>query len=120
MGKQRGRLDPDEVKRAIAEEQAAKAKGAAKGTVDPSEPGGRFYNPFEAARAKLERVVPVAPPRGKASASERLRDRKTQKPGEPSELAKVRAAHKAARAALAEAVKPLRRPKPPTTTDSNE
>lgn len=99
MGKLRGRLDPSEVKRALADEQQRD---------EPSEP---FHSPFAAARARLEKLVPApSKPPGKATAADRLRDRAGKKLEEPSELAKVRAAHKAARQALAEAIKPLRRP----------
>ena len=98
MGKLRGRLDPGEVKRAIADEERA------------ATPTAPFHSPFAAARAQLEKVLPPASKStGKASLSERMAQRAVQRPKEPSELARVRAEHRAHRAALAEAIQPQRR-----------
>lgn len=97
MARQRGRLDPGEVKRAMAEEQSGAHAEAP------------FHSPFAAARGQLEKLVPSQP-----AAGERQRRRAERSPPatreEPSELARVRAAHKAAREALARSVAPIRRP----------
>ena len=96
MGKHKGRLDPDEVKRAIAAERAAAA---------PAEP---FHSPFLAARARLDQLVPTPRPRaGKASLAERLDERTRQRPPAPTDFAVLRAQRKAERTSLAEAVKPI-------------
>ena len=100
MGKQRGRLDPGEVKRALA----------AAAHHDDTAPAEPFNSPFAAVRAQLEKLVPAPPPPGsKPTVAERLRKRAAQRPSEPSELARVRAERRAERTALAEAVKPLHR-----------
>lgn len=88
MAKRRGRLDPSEVKQAMRREEAP-----------PETP---FHSPFAALRGELEKLAP----KRKAAT---VRVRQPVKPAEPSELARLRAAHKAEREALAEAVRPLRR-----------
>jgi hypothetical protein len=95
MGKHRGRLDPGEIKRAIADEEQAGA---------PAEP---FHSPFAAARAQLEALAVKPQPKGRKPAAERLRERAGERRSEPSALGKLRAERRAAREALAEAVKPI-------------
>lgn len=97
MTKRRARLDPSEVKQALRNEEAP-----------PEVP---FHSPFAALRGELEKLAPKKKP------TPRVR-RPEKPPIEPSELAKLRAARKAERDALAEAVRPLRRRK--DTIDDSE
>ena len=104
MAQKHGRLDPEEVKRAMAAEAGA------------TEPEAPFNSPFAAARAQLEKLAvrERAP-----TAAERRAARAGEKREEPSELARVRAAHRAARQALTDAVKPVRR-RPPGGGDGGD
>jgi hypothetical protein len=85
MAKRRGRLDPDEVKRELREAE------------ERTRPDPGFHNPFADAADRLSQVK-VKPP---------SRERRRV---EPSVLAEARARHKAAREALAAAVRPKVRP----------
>jgi hypothetical protein len=93
MGKNRGRLDPGEVKRALAKQAGE----------PPPEPV--FDNPFAAAFDQLSKLKLKPAPRGRPAPTERAQ----RKADSPSPLAEKRAQNLAARKALAEAVKPVRR-----------
>ena len=98
MAQKRVRLSPEEVKA----ELEAKRREA------PGGPSPAFFNPFAEALAGLKGKSPRKPPPRKPAP-------------EPTPLAEARARHKAAREALANSVKPLRRsaasPQDPAAAD---
>lgn len=95
MSRSRPRLDPKEVKDAIAAAQ-------------PAAPPPAFHSPFAAAAADLQKLVPQTK---KPKLADRLRERATKPKTEPTALGRARAENKAARESLAAMVKPLHRAK---------
>jgi hypothetical protein len=86
MAQKRVRLSPEEVKAQLEAERREA----------PGGPAPAFFNPFAEALAGLKGKSPRKPPARKPAP-------------EPTPLAEARARHKAARDALANSVKPLRR-----------